>query len=363
MGSIGPADRTGLDVIVVGAGIAGLGVATALSQKGHHVTVLERHPYLNEFGASIGIQANGVQCIKAWGLERHFEPFISRPMWWEIINGLTGERIGHLPSNKNNYSTVEFGDEAWIINRKDYQDVLAQGATSAGAQIIFGIELVEINVDKCIALSKDGREFRANVIIGADGMASFVRSQIPAVSDIKPVALVEEQCWRCTAPKSLMRQSSRLKHLLEEPHSYAWSVPGRYVLGWPLVENRDFDIVLCLQKKGDVPPGRWGTKVDPEDGIQHFQDFCPLVVELLSHVETAVKWTLGEVPPLNTCKSKNGRVLLIGDAFHAMIPHSASGGGSAMEDAACVGECLDWAWQRHKQGADLNTAISIATNA
>lgn len=120
---------------------------------------------------------------------------------------------------------------------------------------------------------------------------------------------------------------------------------------------------MCIQEKGDIPPGRMGTVVDPEDGIKHFQDFCPLVTELLSHVKTAVKWTLGEVPPLETCKSKNGRVLLIGDAFHAMVPHSASGGSSAMEDAACVGECLDWAWQKHKQGADLDTAISIATKA
>ena len=57
--------QTGLSVIVVGAGIAGLAVATGLAQKGHAVTVVESKPALNEFGASIGILPNGVRVLDA----------------------------------------------------------------------------------------------------------------------------------------------------------------------------------------------------------------------------------------------------------------------------------------------------------
>ena len=69
-----------------------------------------------------------------------------------------------------------------------------------------------------------------------------------------------------------------------------------------------------------------------------------------------MKWTLCDLPPLETCRSENGRVVLIGDAFHAMIPHSASGGNSSIEDAACIAECLDWAYRNNKP-------VSLATQA
>lgn len=89
---------------------------------------------------------------------------------------------------------------------------------------------------------------------------------------------------------------------------------------------------------------------------------CTKVKELLRHVDRAVKWTLGELPPLETCKSDNGRVILVGDAWHAMLPHTASGGNSAIEDAVSLAEYLHWAWeQHHHNGKDFGTSISQAT--
>ena len=142
-----------------------------------------------------------------------------------------------------------------------------------------------------------------------------------------------------------MRGNPKLEWLLNSKNEMVWSVPGRYVLSWPLPENRAYDVVTAIKRPSGLPVGVWGSKADPEEARREFADFCPEVRELLANIDTAVKWQLAELPPLETFRSDNGRVVVIGDAAHAMIPHSASGGNSAIEDAACLGECLDWAFR------------------
>ena len=213
-------------------------------------------------------------------------------------------------------------------------------------------------------MGEDGRVWSADVIIGADRMRSVVRKAIPATRDVEPVALIQEQAWRCNVPKDRMRSHPELVKLLENRNQMCWTAPGRYVLTWPLPPNRDYDVVACVQQPGEIPVGRWGTPADAEDVRKSFRDFCPLVRDLLDRIDGCVKWTLGEVPKLKTCRSANGRVILAGDAFHAMIPHSGSGGNSAIEDAACVAECLDWAWRTHREtGQGLSEAIARASQA
>lgn len=351
----------GLNVVIIGAGIAGLATATALSRNGkhHNITILESHPCLNEFGASIGITPNGVRALRSLDLESQFAKVVEWNKFLMINDGYTGANIGALPQNQNNYSKTNHGDEIWNINRKDYQDVLAESARAGGAIIIFDVDISSIDVNACTIKCSDGRVFSGDVIIGADGMKSVVRKHIPKSAHIEPVAWVTESAYRCTVPKSAMIGNPLLQPLLNIPNESAFTVPGRYVLTWPLPPNRPFDVVLSVVEPGDVPLGKWGYAVDPKQPISQFQDFCPQIKELLSHIDSAVKWTLGELPPLETCKSDNGRVVLIGDAWHAMLPHSASGGNSAIEDAVSLAECLQWAWDR-SQSSDIDLYKTVA---
>ena len=129
-----------------------------------------------------------------------------------------------------------------------------------------------------------------------------------------------------------MRNNPKLKWQLESGNSYIFTAPGAYVLSWPMPPHRDYDVVACVTGESAVPAGLWGIKDDPENLRREFQHFCPEVRELLDQIDLCVNWGLAELDPLETCRSENGTVVLLGDAFHAMIPHSGSGGNSAIED-------------------------------
>lgn len=247
---------------------------------------------------------------------------VTKNNYLELRNAFTNQEIGHLPQNVKNAAKYQYGEEMWNTNRRDYQETLAKAAEENGARILFDADVIRVDVDRCAVTLKDGREVAADCVIGADGMKSAVRGSIPETADVEPLPL-EEACFRCTVKKEDMRANPKLNWLLESGNEMAWSAPGRYILSWPLPPNRDYDVVTCIQRPSDVPAGRWGVTATPDEARREFQDFCPEVVELLNHINTAVKWTLAELPPLKTCRSDNGKVVLIGDAFHALIPHIA----------------------------------------
>jgi salicylate hydroxylase len=214
---------------------------------------------------------------------------------------------------------------------------------------------VDTESEKPVVHLKDGRQLVADLVVGADGLRSVVRGSIPATSDVHPKKLFE-QCWRMTVPKDKIWGNPKLEWLLTSGNEIAWVSHDQYVLSWPLPPNRPYDVVCCIVRESDVAPGLWGVKDDPANVQKDFAKFCPEVVELLSHADRCIKWTLAELPPLTTCRSTNGRVVLLGDAFHAMIPHAGSGGNSAIEDGAVLAECVDWMCKHRRPVSDATLA-------
>ncbi|KAF2102019.1 FAD/NAD(P)-binding domain-containing protein [Rhizodiscina lignyota] len=345
----------GYHIIVVGAGIAGLAAANALARKGNKVTVLESKPALNEFGASIGINPNGVRCLVKWGLEKKFESVVTKNGFTDIRDAANNERLGRLAINHKKYGTIKYGSEAWNIHRADYQQTLAMGAIEMGATILFDAKCIRVDLERLAVILEDGREIAADLIVGADGMRSPVRHSIPVLASVEPKPLFE-QTWRCTVPKDRMVGVPTLDWLLKNHDSMCWTTEGKYILTWPMPPNRFYDVVCVVVRESTVPPGVWGTKADPVKMKKNFQDLCPEVRDLLDRVDACVEWTQAELPPIDTFRSEDGRVVLMGDACHAMIPHSASGGNSAIEDAAVLAECISWA-------SDNGQPLSRATEA
>ena len=355
---MGSADS--LSITVIGAGISGLATALALTRTSQNlkVTVLESKPALNEFGASIGIQPQSTRILKAWGLPDVFKPLVTENGSLTLRDGATNEVLGGIVQNAGNTNEILYGSVGWTIHRADYQRILADAALQGGAEIIFDANVVSVDVDSSppVMVLGDGRSLSSDLIVGADGMRSAARASIYATSHVKPKKWFE-CCWRASIPKDRMRDNNKLSWLLSIGDAMAWSLPERYVLGWPMPPDRSYDVVACVQhKESDVPPGVWGVMDSPENMRAEFRDFCPEVRELLDQVSECVKWQLADLEPLTTCRSENGSVVLVGDAWHAMTPHSASGGNSAIEDGAVLGECVDWVVRNNRPIYDATKA-------
>jgi hypothetical protein len=115
--------KNAFDIIVVGAGIGGLGVAIALAQKGFKVRILESKGGLSEFGASINVLPSAVRVLKAWGLAEAFEPLICRLLFTEIRNGSNNHLTGRFLNNVDKVAEITYGEESvtLIINKKRSQ--------------------------------------------------------------------------------------------------------------------------------------------------------------------------------------------------------------------------------------------------
>lgn len=354
-------------IIVVGAGIAGLATALSLSRNSTHarITVLESKAALNELGASIGIQPQSTRILRSWGLADTFRPFVTENGFLSVRDGATNEALGGIVQNAGNTNEILYGSVGWTIHRADYQRILADAALDRGVEILFDASVLRVDTDDALpaVILEDGRTLTAHLVIGADGIRSAVRASVPTISHVQPKKLLE-CCWRASVPKDRMRDNSKLSWLLSIGDAMAWSSPGRYVLAWPMPPDRDYDVVACVQnKESEVPPGVWGVKASPQDMRAEFQSFCPEVRELLDQVGECVKWQLADLDRLTTCRSDSGSVVLVGDAWHAMIPHSASGGNSAVEDGAVLGECVDWAIKNSRPISDATLAYEALRKA
>ncbi|OAG41848.1 hypothetical protein AYO21_03851 [Fonsecaea monophora] len=354
MGSVDRATRP-YSVLIVGAGIGGLSAAIGLSRKGLEVTVLEGKAELNEFGASISIDSHAVRVIKAYGLEEYFKPCVTENKYIDLRDGADHERLGAVFHNQGNHSGVLWGAPKWSIHRADYQQLLAKGAQGYGTKILFDAEVIRVDVDTNTVYLKDGRALSADLIVGADGLRSAVRGSIPAIASVELIPS-GEKAYRCTVDKDAMESNPNLAWLLTQGTSQIWFMPGKYILSWPLPPHRPYDVVVCIGDGCNVPYGYWGIKADPAQVAAEFGDACPTIKDLLANIGPCVQWRLAELPPLSTCRSDRGGTVLLGDAWHAMLPHAGSGGSCAIEDGAVLAECVGWAWETGRPIADATRA-------
>jgi len=87
--------------------------------------------------------------------------------------------------------------------------------------------------------------------------------------------------------------------------------------------------------------GRWNEPGNVAEMRKHFSNWDPVIQQVLSHIEECRKWKLAYLPPLEKWVSDSGRVVLIGDAAHGMLPYMAQGAAVSIKDGAALAECLD----------------------
>ncbi|CAK7221837.1 hypothetical protein SCUCBS95973_004635 [Sporothrix curviconia] len=326
-----------LNVVVVGAGLGGLGAAISILLAGHDVTVLEAAAEIGEVGAGIQVLPNSARVLRSWGLEEDLLPYATAPRKANFI----GWKGNHLSAMDYHVYGETLGSPFWDFHRANLHQCLLDRTTALGAVLktdarVTGYTVSTDATTATLALA-DGTTITADLVVGADGINSTLREALLGHPD--PPVLTGDLAYRLLLNTKDMEADPDLRPFLEDPQVNYWVGPGAHVVNYVLRGGELFNMVLLVPD--DMPAGASTLAGNVDEMRALFKDWDPRIGKLLGLCESVTKWRLCIRPTLEpTWSDPSGTVTLLGDAVHATLPYLASGAGMALEDAGVLGLCL-----------------------
>ncbi|KAJ6103484.1 hypothetical protein N7486_005911 [Penicillium sp. IBT 16267x] len=346
-----------LKITVIGAGMAGLSSAIALSDinPNHRITVLESNASLSELGAGLQLFPNSTRILDKWGLTPSLEKVAFQS---SHISVRRWEDNTELSFNMNNpTSTWLYGWPQWQVYRPDLQQVLFERVKQfSNVSVLFGKSVISVDHETGTVHTVDGDAIEADLTVAADGIWSKARRCLPASKDVAPTPYREHN-YRAVIPRSRMLSNPITAPFMASPEAKSWVGPNAFVLGYTVASGELYNVVIGVPRPSEgVPVGAWNHTADVETMRGLLSEWCEEVRALASLIQQGecISWTLGEVAPIASYVSASGRVALVGDAAHALLPHAAQGAGMAIEDTASLAEFLGYS--RSKE--DLTKVMS-----
>jgi salicylate hydroxylase len=324
-------------ILIVGAGIGGLTAALALRQAGFDAHVYEQARVLREVGAGVAISPNAVKVLRGLGLTAALRTVgvVSDSM--DSRDWQTGTLLGRVPLAE---AAVErWGAPFYHLHRADLHDALR--AALGDQHITLGARCVAVEQPTStveLRFADDG-EATGDLLIGADGIHSVVRDHVAGPD--RPI-WSRQISWRGLAPAMVGHELS-----LEVRHHSFWGPRTQFVCFY-VSAGRLVNWVGNTQNDDDWHEESWSARGDREEVLRLFAGWHPQVRALIAETEQVFKWALFDRPPLDTWT--RGRVALLGDAAHPMLPYMAQGASQSIEDAFVLAGCLA-ADQDHPQRA------------
>ena len=204
-----------------------------------------------------------------------------------------------------------------LIERQTTGNILYQHAVAAGVDFRFGLRVTDIDEEKPSVRLEDGSEVSADLIVGADGANSTTRQKIMKGVNREDTDMVAHYLL---ISKEKMLSDPDLAVLFEDENMNFWMGPKTYVICASLPSY-----CACAVMVGSLDTtmmsGRWEEGGDAELVRDRTQMFNATVRKLVQSADIAGSWRIIELPHLDSWTSKSGKVLLVGDAAHAMGPH------------------------------------------
>jgi salicylate hydroxylase len=310
--------------ILIGAGIGGLTAALALGRLGVSVTVLERSPVLGEVGAGVQLGPNATRILFDLGLEAALRDAAFAPEAAEIRSGRTGALRLRNPLGAK--ALDRWGAPYLQIHRADLQKALVaavQAAPAVGLRL--GADVLDHRQDDTGVdiILKTGETIRGDVAIGCDGLRSCVREQLFGQD---AATFTGQVAWRAVVP------TERLPTGLIPPIAAVWTGAGKHCVHYFVTSGRAVNFVGVVARDWRIES--WSEIGARAELIADFAGWPEPVEAICRAAESPFRWALYDRPPL--ARWSVGRVGLLGDACHPMLPFLAQGAAMAIEDAAVL---------------------------
>lgn len=314
--------------VIIGAGIGGLSAAIALQTAGWDVSVYERTRSLSGIGAGIALAANAMKALRQLGADEQVSR-LGAPVRQADIYTSDGRLLVSLPTEEQ---ARRYGAQSYLIHRADLHSVLLGRLESGTVRTDKKLRCWEQNERSVKAVFEDGTITEGDVLIGADGLHSAVRAQL--FGESAPLRYAGYSALRGTA------------HWHDERFPFeqgggfeAWG-PGKRFGVSAIGQGRIFWFAAVNAPQGqELPPAERKAAA-----LHQFCGWMEPIEALISATDevSILSHDIFDRRPLAGWSW--GRVTLLGDAAHPMLPNLGQGGAQAMEDALALARCLRQAY-------------------
>jgi salicylate hydroxylase len=316
----------GLSVGVIGGGIGGLAAALSLLREGFDVHVYEQTSAPSEVGAGLQVSPNASRILHGLGLADELAGMGVRALAWHQRRWDDGRTLLRTPLGD---AIVDaFGFPHYQTHRADLLSALMRAIPAE--RVHLGHRLVELvdHGNRVEAGFTNGAHTEVDLLVGADGIHSAVRSILFGPESPRFTG--------CVAYRGLV-PARRLRDLDLEVTSEVWMGPGKHFVHYYVQSKRLLNFVALIDQDTWTRES-WTDRGVLADLLAAYDGWHPQVRSILAAVDETFIWALFDRAPLERWSS--GRVTLLGDACHPMLPFMAQGAAQAIEDGATLAACL-----------------------
>lgn len=309
--------------LIVGGGMAGLMLASALGRMGYRSTVLERAQALDEVGAGVQISPRSVQILREIGV---IVPLLERAVALQAreVRSWRGDLISRTELGEE--CEERYGAPYLAVHRADLQNALLGAVPPDTLHLGTVVDSVEETDHGAAVQLEDGTRLGATAVVGADGIRSTVRHSLLAD---RPVAS-GFAAYRALVPT--MGLSARAC----EPVVRIWVGSGSHAVVYPIRGGEALNVVAVIPRRGGTED--WTAPARVDELLAAHLGWDELLAGILAEVPVTTAWALHDRDVLH--RLSFGTVALIGDAAHPMLPFAAQGVNQALEDAWVLARCL-----------------------
>ncbi len=337
-----------LKIGIVGGGVGGLAAANALHQAGHDVQVYEQSRQYLRVGADINLTPNAVRALDGLGgvgggIAQAVRASAARPTHrisrtWD--NGAETSRLAMGEQAERRYGAPQL-----TIHRADLLAALAEAFPAERVHFAKRADSIAQDADGVTVRFTDHTETtRLDALVGADGIHSVVRNALYGGESPRFTGVV---AFRAVVP------TERVRNVPDIAAFTKWWGPTSesQIVTFPLNQGRD-TFVFATTAQDSWHEESWTSEGSVEELRGFYADFHPDARALLDACDSVLKTALYERDPL--AQWSQGRITLMGDACHPMMPFMAQGAGMAIEDGVVLARCLSAA----RSGADVPAALA-----
>ncbi|KAF8973500.1 salicylate hydroxylase [Flammula alnicola] len=329
-------------VSIVGGGMCGLACAIGLTKAGISVKVFEAASKFEEVGAGVGLGSNAIRALQGLGL---LDVVIKK-----ADEGKPGRRlfcfVAATGSHEIVFDYIESSGEQANDGLAIYRPAFLEALVPLLDPSIIHFNKRATSIEKApsgrqLLRFADNTTYEADLVIGADGIKSVTRSAVIG-ADATRLGFSNTHAYRGLVPINALKTAGVKADVSSRPH--CWVGIGQHIITFPIRGDTILNVVAFNRTTDDeaLSPERpypWVESVNEKELLDAFQECGSDATTILQHIKQPSRWSIHTLyPPLSSFVK--GKVVLIGDAAHAMLPHLGAGVGQGFEDVYVLCQLL-----------------------